>query len=153
MRPIRTILHPTDFSEGAEPATELAIEMAAKFGAELTLLHVYALQIYVGPLGETYPLSAESVYKIQDDAERALERIRQRASAAGVPTKMNIVEGIVSDVIIAAAKNASMDLIVMGTHGRTGITHLLLGSAAEKVVRMAPCPVLTVRALRLPTTR
>jgi nucleotide-binding universal stress UspA family protein len=146
MRPIRTILHPTDFSSGAELATELAIEMAVKFNAELTLLHTYAIQVYIGPLGETYPLSAETVYKIQDTAERSLELIRKRASEAGVKAKSQIVDGVDSEVILATAKSAGIDLIVMGTHGRTGLKHFLLGSVAEKVVRLASCPVLTVRA-------
>lgn len=146
MRAIRTILHPTDFSPCAEHATELAIEIAVKFNAELTLLHAYAISVYIGPLGEIYPLSPETIYKIQDTAERSLELIRKRATDAGVKTQVQITEGLDSEVILAAAKDAGSDLIVMGTHGRTGLKHLLLGSVAEKVFRLASCPVLTVRA-------
>ncbi len=145
MRSIRHILHPTDFSSSAETATDYAIELAAKFQAELTLLHVYTLQIYIGPLGESYPLSPETVHKIQDDSERALDKIRQRASSAGVRARTINTDGIASNVIVATAQEAKADLIVIGTHGRTGIKHFLLGSVAEQVLRRACCPVLTVR--------
>ena len=134
-----------DFSSSAETATDYAIELAAKFQAELTLLHVYTLQIYIGPLGESYPLSPETVHKIQDDSERALDKIRQRASSAGVRARTINTDGIASNVIVATAQEAKADLIVIGTHGRTGIKHFLLGSVAEQVLRRACCPVLTVR--------
>jgi nucleotide-binding universal stress UspA family protein len=143
MRALRKILHPTDFSSGAEPATELAIEFAAKFAAELTLLHVYNFQLYVGPLGDAYPISPDALLRAEEEIQRALAQTAERARAAGVPVAVQRVDGIASDVILACA--ADMDLIVMGTHGRSGLKHFLLGSVAEQVMRAASCPVMTVR--------
>lgn len=146
MRTIRKIVHPTDFSKGAEPALELAIEMARTFSAELTILYVYATPVHMGPLGDGYALPLDLVQKLQGDAERALEQLSQRTAKTGIRIHTLAIEGIASETIVATAEKRGMDLIVMGTHGRTGLKHLLLGSVAERVVRAAPCPVLTVRA-------
>lgn len=144
MRAIHRILHPTDFSRGAEPATELAIEMARRFEAELTFLHVYGTPVQMGPFGEGYALPAELIQKLQADTEHALEGLQRRAAHAGVHARARSTEGNVADSIVALA-GEGMDLIVMGTHGRTGLKHLLLGSVAERILRASPCPVLTVR--------
>lgn len=146
MPAIRKILHPTDFSKGATPATELAIEMAYTFSAELTILHVYSLPVHLGPLGDSYGPPLMLGQKLNDDAERALEPLRHRAAKKGVQTQTLALEGIATDAILATAEGCGMDLIVMGTHGRTGFKHLLLGSVAERVLRASSCPVLTVRA-------
>ena len=146
MRTIRKILHPTDFSKGADAATELAIEMAHTFSAELTVVYVYAGPVYKGPFGYGYALQPELTQRLKEDAERALEQIRQRVTKAGIRNRMLAVEGIASEAIVAEAETRDMDLIVMGTHGRTGFRHLLLGSVAERVLRTAQVPVLTVRA-------
>ena len=146
MQPIRKILHPTDFSKSAEPALELAINLAHTYSAELTVLHVYAVPIYMGPFGDGYTLQPELVQKLKEEADRAMQVFRQRAAQAGVRIQTLTVEGIVSEVIVAEAEARGMDLVVMGTHGRTGFKHLLLGSVAERVLRQSPIPILTVRA-------
>lgn len=145
MRAIKKILHPTDFSQGADAAFALALEVAKKFDAELTLLHVYAVPVYMGPFGDGYALSFDLVQKLEDDVNRALDKLRQRAVEAGVRTSTVSVAGLAVEAIHSQAE-AGMDLIVMGTHGRTGFKHLLLGSVAERVLRSSTCPVLTVRA-------
>ena len=144
MRAIHKILHPTDFSKGADAATELAIEMARRFEAELTFLHVYAAPVQMGPFGDGYALPPDLILKLQEDAERALQGLHKRATQAGVRSRTVSLDGNVSDIIVSLA-GEGMDLIVMGTHGRTGVKHLLLGSVAERILRSAPCPVLTVR--------
>jgi nucleotide-binding universal stress UspA family protein len=145
MRPIRKILHPTDFSPAAEAATELAIDLARRLDADLTLLNVYAVPVYTGPLGDAYVVPTELVQKLSADAEANLQEVCDRAIRAGVRATTAAVEGIPSEAIVALADSRGMDLIVMGTHGLTGFKHLLLGSVAERVLRGASCPVLTVR--------
>lgn len=146
MLPLKQILLATDFSKGAEPATALAIEMSQRFAAKLTILNIYLPPVHVGPLGDAYALSPETVAKLQTDAERALEALRQRAAQAGIEAECLALEGMASEVILAVAQSHGADLIVMGTAGRSGLSHLLIGSVAERVIRAALCPVLTVRS-------
>jgi nucleotide-binding universal stress UspA family protein len=141
---ISRILLPTDFSEAAEPASALAIDMARDLGASLLIVSVYDMPVVVGPFGEFYGGSAEYLDKLRLDVERALGGLRERATAAGVPAETLALPGNARDVIVEAAKKHGAGLIIMGTHGRTGVRHLLLGSVAERVVRTAPCPVLVV---------
>ena len=145
MRAIQKILFPTDFSNESRPAMELAVEMARKFGAHLTLLHVWTDPLYIGAAGNAYALAPEVLEQAQEEAEQALEKLRLEVAQAGVPVEALTLEGIAADVILAMAHSQSMGLIVMGTHGRSGLTRLLLGSVAERVLRAADCPVLTVR--------
>jgi nucleotide-binding universal stress UspA family protein len=147
MHPIQRIMLATDFSDSAQNATDAAIDFAQKLGARLTLLHVYDAPSYVGAYGDVYyAVPSKVADQLRDDAERALERLRERAEAAGVSADILAIEGLARDVIVAAATSRHSDLLVIGTHGRTGLKHLLLGSVAERVVRTAPCPVLTVHA-------
>lgn len=146
MPSIHTMLLPTDFSDAAEQAATLAIAMAQAFGAKLLLLCVYAGPIYMGPFNEAYATSADILERLRRETERALEGLRQRASDAGVSAESFALPGRASDVIVEMAQSHAVDLIVMGTHGRTGFRHLLLGSVAEHVIRTAACPVLTVPA-------
>jgi len=145
MPAIRKILLPTDFSPCAEPAVNMGIDLARAFQAQLLLLYVYNAPLYLGPLGESYMVPATLVESLRRDAERALAQLRQRADAAGVSAETLAAEGLATDVIVEVARSQGVDLIVMGTHGRTGFRHFMLGSVAERVVRSAPCPVLTVR--------
>ena len=145
---VTRILVPTDFSETADAALAYAKELAAKLDASLHVLHVmsdpYAAAMYVP---EVYaPPSPEA-------QARALEKTRERLRArldeeeeARFHGACAIVTGLTAKQIVTYAVEHGVDLIVMGTHGRRGVTHLLLGSVAEHVVRTAPCPVLTVRA-------
>jgi nucleotide-binding universal stress UspA family protein len=140
---IKSILVPTDFSPGAAVAIDQALALAKPFGATVTLLHVYSLPTYVFPDGSTFVAGAEVTARITSDVEEALSREAQEAGRSGVTVKTRSQMGVPWDEIARTARE--YDLVVMGTHGRTGLRHLFLGSVAEKVVRHAPCPVLTVR--------
>lgn len=141
----KRILCPVDFSETARAAMDTAIDLAGKFDGELLLVHAYPIPGYTFPDGSAVA-SARMLQELADEAGRHLEEWRELAMKAGA--KKVSVESAVGDpageiVRVAAEKKA--DLVVMGTHGRTGIEHALMGSIAERVVRRAKCPVLTVR--------
>lgn len=136
---IRRILVPTDFSEPSDTALEYARTLAGRVGASLHLLHVLEDPFLAeGLLAEAYIGSGPSVrVDLLDDArERLLHR------AAGATTE--VIFGHGATTIVEYAERGGFDLIVMGTHGRTGLAHLLIGSVAETVVRTATVPVLTV---------
>ena len=140
------ILVPTDFSGASDAALEFARELAARFGSTLHLLHVVEAPFVTGPLGvEVFSEETPEVgARLFEDARM---RLRRRVGAADdrVRIKTEIVAGTSAPAILGYARVRGMDLIVMGTHGRSGLAHLLMGSVAECVVRDAPCPVLTVR--------
>jgi universal stress protein A len=144
MTKVRRVLCPTDFSPTADHAAELAAEMAMKFGADLVLLHVipdlsYPLRSFGAVTA--YPHLREELHL------RAKEELDKHAATlkAGKPVTTELRDGAAHEAILACAKERGADLIVLGTHGHTGFKHMLLGSTAEKVVRTAACPVLTVR--------
>jgi nucleotide-binding universal stress UspA family protein len=140
----RRILCPTDFSEGAAAATEQALSLAHAFGGTVTLFHVYSVPSYVFPDGSTFVAGPEVTTRIADDVSNALAAAARSAEGrSGVPVLTRSAIGAPFEEILRVA--GDFDLIVMGTHGRTGLRHLVLGSVAEKVVRHASCPVLTVR--------
>jgi nucleotide-binding universal stress UspA family protein len=138
-------LVPTDFSAYADQALDYAIALAGKLPARLTLLHVvHSVPLWVeGDMGRALP----DVYlrQLEAQAQQELEQRQQRLQAAGVQGTILLVHGMPFQRIIDLARDQQIDLIIMGTHGRTGLQHVLLGSVAEKVVRLAPCPVLIVR--------
>lgn len=144
MREIRKILVPTDFSVHAEAAADFAVDLAEKFEADVFFLHVYDYPTYVLPDGALLPAADVVTGMMADIAER-FERIRARYAERGLRLSTETRQGVPLPEIVKYAKEISADLIVMGTHGRTGLEHFLIGSVAEKVVRKAPCPVLTVR--------
>ena len=146
MLSLQKILVPTDFSECANDALGLAQEIAAKWGGSITLLHVYQLPTYPLATG-TFVGGPQVSAEIVKDIVAALDRTKQEALASmgAVPVTTRIAEGVPYLEIARLAREDRFDLIVIGTHGRTGIRHLLLGSVAERVVRTAGCPVLTVR--------
>jgi len=136
---IKHILMPTDFGEPAHVALEYAIDLAKKYGAKLTLLHVYGIPTVYYPDDVDWPLAQlGKAAQASLDAEVAATRT-ELPSAVG-----HIEVGDPRDRIIAYAQEAHADLIVIGTHGRRGLAHFLLGSVAEWVLRMATVPVLTV---------
>jgi len=146
MASIRRILHPTDFSSASRAAFARAVEMARDNRAELMLAHVMTL--YVPVAGEGYmppKLWDEMVASTRAHATKQLDALAARASKGGVRAKTLLLEGVPHERIARAAKGQRADVIVMGTHGRTGLAHLFLGSVAERVVASAPCPVMTVR--------
>ena len=142
---IRRILHPSDFSSASRAAFRKAVELAKQNRAELVVAHVLAPVV---PVADGY-ISA----KAYEDMEAASRRYGKKhldarvgkARAAGVRARGLLLEGIVSDRIVRAAKAQRADTIVMGTHGRTGLSRFILGSVASRVVAHAACPVLTVR--------
>ncbi len=137
------ILAPTDFSPCAGKALEHAIDLAKVFSAKIHLLHSFAVNPgSVTPYSTGIPVElVEGLYKAA--AERLAEEA-EKVKSAGVEVEQHLEEDYPSQAIITAAEKLSTDLIVMGTRGMTGLKHIVLGSTAERVVRTAPCPVLTV---------
>jgi nucleotide-binding universal stress UspA family protein len=147
MSQFRRILHASDFSPASRPAFRRALDLARANRASLTLVHVYSTFIPV--MGEGYvggQVYDKMIADIRTDAQRRLGRLVAAARKKGVRAKGLALDGIPHDRIVRAARSARADLIVLGTHGRTGLGRLFLGSVAARVVTLAPCPVLTVRA-------
>jgi nucleotide-binding universal stress UspA family protein len=146
MTAIARIVVPVDFSAHADRAIEYAVTLGKQFGACVELFHVVEDPFASGGWGSEVYLS-----DLDGLRERALEEARTRLEArrtmipaGGLPLVATVRMGHVAQTIVEYAKDAGADLIVMGTHGRTGLAHFIIGSVAERVVRLAPCPVLTV---------
>jgi nucleotide-binding universal stress UspA family protein len=143
---IRRILAPMDFSDHSKTAVSIAREAAALYNAKLQLLHV--VESVVPP--SIYGFEVEPNIRLQQDAfdrsEEEMKRIFSGSPGPDVPAEFNIATGHVVNEILECARSKNVDLIVIATHGLSGFKHLLLGSVAEKVIRMAPCPVLTLKA-------
>lgn len=140
MLPIRTILYPTDFSERSKCAFPLACALARDYGAKLVVLHVVTPPVIV--YGEGILPDDTLCYK--KEAQGLLERLEVPGGKVNVERLM--VEGDPVTEVLRAAKETKCDVVVMGTHGWTGVARFLMGSVAEQLVRKAPCPVLTVKA-------
>ena len=141
----RHILAPTDFSEYSKKAVASALELATQFGARLTILHVvepppYPVEGYVPP-----SVSTTFLEDLERQATQDLAQFVPEAETSGLAVARLVVVGTPYRKIIETAEAQQVDLIVMATAGRTGFSHLLLGSIAERVVRTATCPVLTIR--------
>lgn len=137
-------LVPLDFSEHAENALQYAIELAQKVPGRLTLLHViHTMPLGVTEIGASLPYSY--LQEMEADIAQAMDTYLQRVQAAKLQGEVKTVHGVPFQEIVECAKAEQVDLIIMGTHGRTGLQHALLGSVAEKVVRLAPCSVLVTR--------
>lgn len=144
---INNILFPTDCSERSKDVLGYAIEVARKFEASITLLHVVSdISLYGTSTDYLSPINYEHMI---DDYEKYskkhLEEFWESEKSTDVEVKMVLVVGDPFKEIIQYAKDKDMDLIVLSTHGRTGLQHIMLGSVAEKVVRYSPVPVMTVR--------
>lgn len=142
---MKTILHPTDFSSASRPAFKRAIALAKKDRATLALLHVMPPMIPAGNLYVSPRTYDEWAAAATESAKKAMDRLLKRARAAGVRAKSIILVGTPAEVIVRAARRRRADLVVMGTHGRSGVSRFLLGSVASRVIAASPCPVLTVR--------
>jgi nucleotide-binding universal stress UspA family protein len=143
---LHRILIPTDFSKHSQNALAYAVAFAEKFGAELHLLHVVQDLAMFLPDGVTAgPPLLPPVDQLTAAVRVALDRAIEENHLQHLPVQTHVREGTPFYEIIRFAKEKDIDLIVMGTHGRSGLVHVLLGSVTEKVVRKAPCPVLTVR--------
>lgn len=139
MLPIAAVLHPTDFSAPADPAFEIARALARDYGAKLWLLHVV-------PDSSLAALEGAVSYLPEEELAAKGKLHQLAARVTGVLTETAAVRGHPAEEVVAFAERNKVDLIVMGTHGHTGLARLLMGSVAEHVLRHAPCPVLTVRA-------
>lgn len=141
---IRTIVCPVDFSHGAERATEHAMAIAEKYGATVHLLHVYPLDVFVGPDGGL-TLTPEIVAKIAEQSTAGLEKLAAPWRERGHAVAVHVREGMAAEETLRFATAQKADLVVVGTHGRTGLSRMFMGSVAERIVRTSPIPVLTVR--------
>lgn len=145
MKPFRHVVAATDFSACSNVAVDAAIELAQRYDAALTLVHVVEIPSYAYAGMETMPV--DLVTPVHEAAREALQKALTEAQQR-IPTATAKLEpaGVPWQRIVAMVREAGGDLIVMGTHGRTGIKHALIGSVAERVVRHSPVPVLTIRA-------
>lgn len=138
----RRILVATDFSDCAARALDLGVELTQKFGSELTLIHAWEFPTYAASSAQYFP--ADFVSPLQKAAEHELAGALQ-ALQARVPNANSVLRmGSPWQEIVDAAAELHADLIVIGTHGRRGLSHAFLGSVAERVVRLSAVPVLTV---------
>jgi nucleotide-binding universal stress UspA family protein len=136
---IKTILHPTDFSKPSEYALQLACALARDYHARLVVLHVALPPVVLYGEG-VIPVEPQGYW---DQLRAQLQRVV--SSVSDLPVESHLVEGEPAAEILRLAAELPSDLIVLGTHGRTGLSRLLMGSVAEQVVRKAACPVLTVK--------
>jgi nucleotide-binding universal stress UspA family protein len=143
---IKTILVPTDFSKAADCALERAIALAELTHAEIHLVHAYELPSTLGALDVPLALPQEFFDQIREAAQKQLEQRVKKVNAAGLEGQGHVTVDTPARALLDAAAKVGADLIVMGTHGRTGMKHVLLGSVAERAVRLATCPVMTVKA-------
>lgn len=146
MQPFKKILVPVDFSDHSAEAVRTASDLSRRYDAPLTIVHVFDPVVYALP--EAYVLfTAEQLDKLVSALEAQLADVKKMAAESGaVRVETRLLHGLVGTKILELVGGSGMDLIVMGTRGRTGLSHLLLGSVAERVVRLAPCAVLTVKA-------
>jgi nucleotide-binding universal stress UspA family protein len=145
MLPIRRILFPTDFSEYADHAWSYALTFAQEFDAEVHLLHVVAPP---PRLAEAYAVNFDPekmIKALAGEANTSMDRMVEAAKSRGLIFHREVRVGVDFREIIDYVAKHDIDLVVMATHGRTGLAHALLGSVAEKVVRKSPCPVLTIK--------
>ena len=148
---IRSILLPTDFSECGNYALSYAASLARKFGASIICVHVIEPMVpTVGYSGMTEPLPlADITDQLEDSAERELPKIAECEECAGLDIEEVIVHGDAAAEIARVAQERDVDLIVISSHGRTGLGRIFFGSTAEAVVRHAPCPVLVVKPAKV----
>lgn len=139
----KTILCPVDFSPGSEEAIRHAEELAKALDAQVTLIHAYQLPVLALP-DSSITVSPTFVADLTSRAQAELDKHAGNLEKKGVRVSARVLEGNPADTIVDTAKADSAFMIVMGTHGRSGFRRFLLGSTAERVVRMATVPVLTV---------
>jgi nucleotide-binding universal stress UspA family protein len=140
----KRILVPTDFGEGSEAALTYAIDLAKPLHAEVVVMHAYEIPVVGFPDGALVA-TPDLTTRILEGAREGLEKTVRMHEADGVALTQLVKQGDAAGAIASAANEVGAELVVMSTHGRRGLTHALLGSVAEKVVRIAPCPVLTVK--------
>jgi nucleotide-binding universal stress UspA family protein len=144
---VRRILAPVDFSDNTPPILEWAAHLAEEHGSSVVLLHAYHLPVEFQQLEGAY-LPPDFWASVKTDAEQQLGALAVQLREKGLTAETAVCEGYAATVIVEEAAARDVDLIVIGTHGLSGLKHLLLGSIAERVVQKAPCPVLTVKTTR-----
>lgn len=141
---LKKILVPTDFSEASENAFRYALQFARQFGAVISLLHV--AEFHYGPLEGVEGIDINVIKKrLKEESHRRLEAFTRNGPPVPIQCETVVRIGRPSHEIIRMAKEEDIDLIIISSHGRTGWKHVLMGGTTENVVRLAPCPVLTVR--------
>lgn len=139
----KKILVPVDFSFGSEQAVAKAAELARVLGASVELIHVYQLPVFALP-DSSVTVSPTYVADLTDRAQKALDKHAAQLTSDGLTATTKLMEGMPAQAIVDHAAEISAEMIVMGTHGHSGFKRFLLGSTAERVVRMATVPVLSV---------
>jgi nucleotide-binding universal stress UspA family protein len=147
MKLFNRILAATDFSPASSPAVAQAVRLARATGAELLLVNAYESPgtMTFGPYVASATLYDEIEAALRGGAEKGLRPLAEQARKAGVRARSEVLRGVPSTAITDAARAYHADLIVIGTHGRGGISRFILGSVAQRVIATAPCPVMTVR--------
>lgn len=146
---IETLLVPVDFSVHSKAALRYAIGLARALGAKIHLLHCYGVDMlqafpYDPPYLANLPQDFDE--RVREAAERKLDDYRAEVEQAGLVVEVHLSKSFPSDAIMQTAEELEADMIVMGTRGLTGLKHVLLGSVAERTIRIAPCPVVTVKS-------
>ena len=142
---MKRILCPVDFSQSSDHALQYAVDLARMFGAQLTLMHVVEMPFLPSYAMAGVPDLSLPLEQIEEGARKGLERLVEQCRRKYDKVDTELRTGTAFMEIIAFAREIKADLIVVGTHGRTGLSHLIIGSVAERVVRKAPCPVLSIR--------
>lgn len=142
----RRIVHPSDFSRASGTAFKKAVELAKSDRAQLMVVHVLGPIAPIAGEGYVSPKMYEEIAASSRAwAQKQLDKLVAKAKTSGVRASGHVLEGVAHDQIARFARSKHADLLVMGTHGRSGLAKLFLGSVAGRVVAAAPCPVLTVR--------
>lgn len=141
----RKILVPVDFSPHAGEALRIASELAKQFDATITVATVFHPTAFALPEGAVVPSAMNLAGQLAEHSGLLERAAAQVATTSGRPVDTQLLQGVPTEEILGLARRGGYDLVVMGTHGRTGLGHVLLGSVAETVVRKAPCAVLTTR--------
>ncbi|MEW5976538.1 MAG: universal stress protein [Acidobacteriota bacterium] len=139
---IRRVLIPTDFSAYSQHALKYAVALAQSFKAQLFVMHVWEHALVAGPT-EAFP--TEVLAEAENSEKEQLYRLTEEVKAKGIQAEAVFSSGRAYIEIVKKAGELDIDLITLATHGRTGLSHLVFGSTAEKIIRLAPCPVLTVK--------
>jgi nucleotide-binding universal stress UspA family protein len=141
---INSVLVATDFSENAAQAVDTAIAIAKTFGAKMELVHAFQTPV---PIVSPYEVVVPDGFleQARDAAAQNLKAVVEKISAEGVEVRSHLTEVPAAPAIARIAEENDVDLVVMGTRGNTGLKHVLLGSVAERTIRLAPCSVLTVK--------
>ena len=146
MKAIRNILVASDFSEASRPAFRRALDLAKANSAALWIAHVAAMPMPMSADGYVLPrMYDEMAQAIRADAQKRLRALLERARKEGVRGRALLLKGVPHEAIVRAARAHRADMIVLGTHGRTGMARFFVGSVAARVVAAASCPVMTVR--------